>query len=48
VVLTNLFLGAPDEIPHTRLVEQYLKLNTFPMNGDNYGAYRTAMLGLIK
>jgi hypothetical protein len=48
VVLTNLFQGAPDEVPHTRLVEQYLKLNTFPMSGDNYGAYRTAMLGLIK
>jgi hypothetical protein len=48
VVLTNLFMGAPDEIPHTRLVEQYLKLNTYPGSGDNYGAYRTAMLGLIK
>ena len=48
VALTNLFVGAPDEIPHPRLVEQYLKMNTFPMDGDNYGPYRTAMLGLIK
>jgi hypothetical protein len=48
VELTNLFQGAPDEVAHTRLVEQYLKLNTFPMSGDNYAAYRTAMLGLIK
>ena len=26
MVLTNLFVGAPDEVPHTRLVEQYLYL----------------------
>ena len=47
-VLTNLFVGAPDDIPHPRYVEQYLKMNTYPSSADNYAPYRTAMLGLIK
>lgn len=47
-LLTNLFAGAPAEIPHPRYVDQYLKMNTFGGNGDNYLAYRSAMLDLIK
>jgi hypothetical protein len=47
-VLTNLFVGAPDDIPHPRYVDQYLKMNTFPSSGDNYAPYRSAMLNLIK
>jgi hypothetical protein len=47
-VLTNLFLGAPDDLPHPRYVEQYLQMNTFPSSGDDYGAYRSAMLNLIR
>jgi hypothetical protein len=47
-VLTNLFVGAPADLAHPRYVEQYLKMNTFPGSGDDYGAYRIAMLGLIK
>jgi hypothetical protein len=47
-VLTNLFVGAPDDIPHPRYVEQYLKMNTFPSSADNYAPYRTAMMGIIK
>ena len=47
-VLTNLFTGAPAELAHPRLVEQYLKMNTFPGTADMYGAYRAAMLTLIK
>jgi hypothetical protein len=47
-VLTNLYMGAPAELAHPRYVEQYLKLNTFPASGDDYGAYRGAMLNLLK
>jgi hypothetical protein len=47
-VLTNLFLGAPADLPHPRWVEQYLKMNTFQSSGDDYGAYRRAMLELLK
>jgi hypothetical protein len=47
-VLENLFEGAPRELPHPRYVEAYLKMNTFPASDDNYSAYRTAMLGLLK
>jgi hypothetical protein len=47
-VLTNLFQGAPDDLPHPRYVEQYLNMNTFPAAGDDYGAYRSAMLSLIQ
>jgi hypothetical protein len=47
-VLTNLFTGAPDDLPHPRFVEQYLNMNTFEGAGDDYGAYRGAMLNLLK
>jgi hypothetical protein len=47
-VLTNLFLGASDQLDHPRYVERYLKMNTFPGAGDDYGAYRAAMLELLK
>jgi hypothetical protein len=47
-VLENLFVGAPVELAHPRLVERYLKENTFPASGDDYGAYREAMLRFIK
>src|SRR6185436_5400256 len=47
-VLTNLFAGAPDELAPPRYVEQYLKMNTFSGSGDDYGAYRSAMLNLLK
>jgi hypothetical protein len=46
--LTNLYLGAPDEVPHPRYIEQYLRMNTFPGTGDTYGPYRSGMLELIK
>jgi hypothetical protein len=48
VVLENLFAGAPAELDHPRLVERYLKENTFPGSGDDFGAYREAMLRFIK
>jgi hypothetical protein len=47
-VLKNLYLGAPDELPHPRYVDQYLKLGTFSSGGENYPPYRMGMLGLIK
>jgi hypothetical protein len=47
-VLENLFVGAPDEVPHPRYIEQYLKLNTFSSSDDTYGPYRAGMLSIIK
>jgi len=47
-VLTNLFVGEPDDIPHPRYIERYLKMNTFPSSGDDYAPYRAAMLDLIE
>jgi hypothetical protein len=47
-VLTNLFVGAPDELAHPRLIDQYLKMNTFGSTGDSYTGYRAAMLDLLK
>ena len=46
-VLTNLFLGAPAELPHPRFVDQYLQMGTFSTAGDLYPPYRSAMLGLL-
>ncbi|MES1209948.1 MAG: alkaline phosphatase family protein [Pseudomonadota bacterium] len=46
-VLANLFAGAPDDIPHPRAIESYLKLNTFPGSGDAYAPYRTAIMTLL-
>jgi hypothetical protein len=47
-VLTNLFMGAPTEIPHPRFVDKYLQMGTFSTAGDLYPPYRAAMLSLIK
>jgi hypothetical protein len=47
-VLTNLWSGAPDELAHPRYIERYLKMNTFPASDDDYGAYRSAMLEILK
>jgi hypothetical protein len=47
-VLTNLFQGGQDEVAHPRIIERYLKLNTFPASGDDYGHSRAAMLSLLK
>jgi phosphopentomutase len=48
-VLTNLFVGAPAEIPHPRYVEACLALGAACMGQvDDYSGYRQAMLGLIK
>jgi hypothetical protein len=47
-VLENLFEGAPAALAHPRYVERYLEEGTFPAAGDQYGAYREAMLRIIK
>ena len=47
-VLSNLFMGAPAEIPHPRWVDKYLQMGTFSSAGDLYPPYRTAMLSLIE
>jgi hypothetical protein len=46
--LGNIFVGAPDDLVHPRYVEQYLKLNTYPMSGDDYQDFRAGMIKLLK
>jgi hypothetical protein len=46
--LANIFVGAPDELAHPRYIEQYLKLNTYPMSGDDYQDFRAGMIKLLK
>ncbi|MEO8212887.1 MAG: alkaline phosphatase family protein, partial [Myxococcales bacterium] len=48
-VLSNLFLGAPDELAHPRYVEECLALGAAcTSTGDDFGPYRQSMLGLIR
>jgi arylsulfatase A-like enzyme len=48
-VLTNLFAGAPDDIPHPRYVQRCLDMGTAcTSEGDDFGPYREAMLALIR
>ena len=45
-VLTNLFEGAPDELPHPRYIERCLQTGTAcTSEADDYAAYRQTMLG---
>jgi hypothetical protein len=46
-LLSNLFEGEPDDLPHPRYIEQYLAKGTFAQN-EGYADYRTGMLDLIK
>src|SRR5262249_45391470 len=48
-LLTNLFVGAPDDIPHPRWVEKCLAMGTACMSdGDDFTPYRLTMLNLIQ
>lgn len=48
-VLTNLFLGAPDELAHPRYIEKCLALGTAcTSTADDFGPYRQSMLDLIR
>ncbi len=48
-VLTNLFVGQPDVIPHPHYVQTCLDMGTACISGaDDYATYRTTMLNLIR
>jgi hypothetical protein len=47
-LLTNIFVGNPDEIEHPRYVQKYLDTGTYTGSGDNYADYRTGMLKLLQ
>jgi hypothetical protein len=47
-LLSNIFEGAPQDIPHPHYIQKYIQQGTFATTGDGYAPYRDAMLQLVK